>query len=140
MTNDDDLHTVLLAIRQAVRNQDEIALNSALVILSEQMFDSFYYYADSLLYDLTKQVQVSTIEKQAEDILNETLYKVYEKIDQYRGGTASQATAWLRKIIANQALSSRRKAERQNSIWGSLLMLLPDWVKKYDINDKGNEE
>lgn len=139
MTNDDDLHVVLLAIRQAVRNQDEIALNSALVKLSEQLFDSFYYYADSLLGGLTGTIQIGTIEKQAEDILNETLYKVYEKIDQYRGVNSSQA-AWLRKIIVNQALSCRRKAERQNSILGAILALAPAWFRKYDINNNGNED
>jgi RNA polymerase sigma-70 factor (ECF subfamily) len=43
------------------------------------------------------------------DVVQETLLKAHEKIDQFRGRTEAELGGWLRQILANQMLMAARK-------------------------------
>jgi RNA polymerase sigma-70 factor (ECF subfamily) len=43
------------------------------------------------------------------DVVQESLLKAHEKIDQFRGHTDAELAGWLRQILANQLLMAARK-------------------------------
>src|SRR5262245_42328786 len=43
------------------------------------------------------------------DIVQETLLRAYQKLDQFRGTTDAELAAWLRSILANQLTDQVRK-------------------------------
>jgi RNA polymerase sigma-70 factor, ECF subfamily len=45
----------------------------------------------------------------ASDVVQQTLLKAHEKIDQFRGQSAGELMAWLRQILANQLAEAARK-------------------------------
>src|SRR5262249_16722999 len=45
----------------------------------------------------------------ASDVVQETLLKAHEKLDQYRGGAEAGLAGWLRPILANQLLQAARQ-------------------------------
>src|SRR5437764_11316223 len=43
------------------------------------------------------------------DVVQETLLKAHEKLDQFRGSTDAELAGWLRQILANQLLQAMRQ-------------------------------
>jgi RNA polymerase sigma-70 factor (ECF subfamily) len=47
------------------------------------------------------------------DIVQQTLVKAHQNRDQFRGGTAGEQAAWLRRILSNTLIDAARKFGRQ---------------------------
>jgi RNA polymerase sigma-70 factor (ECF subfamily) len=61
------------------------------------------------------------------DVVQETLLRAHEKVDQFRGSTDGELAAWLRRILANYLLQAARKFSagvrdvgREQSLEGAL--------------------
>ncbi len=49
----------------------------------------------------------------ASDVVQQTLAKAHQSRDQFRGGTAGEQAAWLRRILANTLIDAARKFGKQ---------------------------
>jgi len=50
------------------------------------------------------------------DVVQQTLVKAYQNRDQFRGGTAGEQAAWLRRILANNLIDAARKYQREAAV------------------------
>jgi RNA polymerase sigma-70 factor (ECF subfamily) len=72
------------------------------------------------------------------DVVNATLFAAYQKRDQFRGGSAVELAAWLRRILANNLADAfrglhrdRRDIDREHSFEADLdqsCTRLEDWL------------
>jgi RNA polymerase sigma-70 factor (ECF subfamily) len=54
------------------------------------------------------------------DVVQQTLLKAYEKIDQFRGQTDAELAAWLRAILANTLTDAVRRSQARDGLHRSL--------------------
>jgi len=50
------------------------------------------------------------------DVVQETLVKAHQKMDQFRGTSDGELAAWLRRILANSLIDAARKYQRELSV------------------------
>lgn len=77
--------------------------------LRQQAFDALIRSHLRPLYWYARRLVV--IHEEAEDVVQETFIRAYNKIGYFRGGTA-ELTAWLYRITTNEALSALRRRKR----------------------------
>jgi len=87
-----------LNLIQKLKNQDPVA--------QKVLYDKYspLFYAICLRYVKN--------EVEAEDILVESFYKIFKKIDQFRGNGSFEG--WMKRIVINQALMQIRKNSNLN--------------------------
>lgn len=49
------------------------------------------------------------------DVVQQSLVKAHERMDQFRGGTEAELAAWLRRILATTLTDALRKHQRQGA-------------------------
>jgi len=52
----------------------------------------------------------------ASDVVQETLVKAHQNLDQFRGKSDGELAAWLRRILANNLIDAARKYQRELSV------------------------
>ena len=62
------------------------------------------------------------------DVVQETLLKAHEKMDQYRGRTDAELVGWLRQILANQMLMAARKFS--TACFAGLIAVSPSPIRR----------
>jgi RNA polymerase sigma-70 factor, ECF subfamily len=50
------------------------------------------------------------------DVVQQTLAKAHQNRDQFRGSTAAEQAAWLRRILANNLIDAARKYQREVAV------------------------
>jgi RNA polymerase sigma-70 factor, ECF subfamily len=50
------------------------------------------------------------------DVVQETLVKAHQNLDQFRGTSDGELAAWLRRILANSMIDAARKYQRELSV------------------------
>jgi RNA polymerase sigma-70 factor (ECF subfamily) len=60
------------------------------------------------------------------DVVQETLVKAHQKMDQFRGTSDGELAAWLRRILANSLIDAARKYQRELSVGQPLAQTLDE--------------
>ena len=92
--------------------------------LSKIMFNDFYGNCDSLVRRLTSNNYYVNI-NETEDVLQEVLLKIFQKVATYRGTNDSQARSWICQIIRRTVLDASKTTSRRGKIW----KYLDDWIR-----------
>ncbi len=67
----------------------------------------------------------------AEDVLNVANWRIYSKIENYRGATDAQAFAWTLRIVDNATRDVARKFLRRRSFWNDFFEKVPSRLRQF---------
>ncbi len=134
-----DCHELLTELQLATCNRINKERYECLFCqLSKIMFSDFYDNCDSLVRRLTSNNYYVNIDE-TEDVLQEVLLKISQKVATYRGKNDSQARSWICQIIRRTVLDASKTTSRRGEIWEHLNgWIRPLWVR-YGDNNRSEE-
>ena len=109
----------------AKRNGDRDAINDAILSLgrvAEGVFRAKIERELRATRELSRGYSVACDESC--DLLNEALWRVYQKAETFRGASDEQALAWLSRIIQRITLDKRRVVARRSKKWFDIFRLV----------------
>lgn len=117
-------HALLSELKQlSVRGDKSERYQRLFYQLSKIMFVDFWHFCEPCVRSLNTSYYISLHD--VNDLLQEVLFKIFEKIDSYSRNNDEQAKGWIFLIIRNTIIDSSRITKRRGKIWKHLV----EWIR-----------
>jgi len=103
--------------------KEKSAINAALRAVQDQARSDFIAMLSVELASRPQHGPDGILEN-AESLLNDLLFKLYQNAGRFRGTSDAEAQAWARKILEHALIDAFKTPLRRGEVWGSVLSYL----------------